>query len=1186
MRKVLSVLIFGFLASTKVHALTPTLTPTQAPTPVTDELVYDGDNASQWVPNSNSSMTTQNVGNHTSAGTYCGDFQNNFLLPAIVHLDGPSHNASDFDYLEFWVYPTTADLELTLTFTDKTGTGQFSTGYWLPAFNGAWQLGQWNHVILPFSTLALSAPFDNISIEGTTEIASSFAIDDVWLRKGSVPGWVTTPTPVPTSAPGSGCGNALNAVVLAGNPRVELYGNLDACTPANPLAYYGSSGSPSGFVPDRSVDFSFLDPDGNTRDFRVSFASTTSDPYNPQWYLCLNEITGGAVPNSEYWVEGGPGNILGEWLLQFDAQGRLVDTGNGGAAYDVPMPLTNFPAFHFSLSVGKDFNALPAASGYRIGLTSDACCVLPTATPTDTPYVTATPTATPTRFIPDQLIYDGDNASAWSLDLASDNLTPTTSQNHTVAGTTSGQFSSDYYGSTLAQLTGPLSQFRDYDYLELWVRPAAPELSLKISLQGPDGNFWVRYEPSTHGPWVLGQWNRVILPLGDPSLPADFEHFYLDGNTYGASGFEIDDVWLRRGPIPAGVVTPTPVPTAVVGAACGQPLWFTNHTGPWAVDLFGNLDANTPANPLSAYGPPGSPNGFVPDRSVDFTVTDPFGSVHVIRASFAKSSDDPYQPNWRAIYNDVTGGVLPNASNWVPGGPGNQIGQYDMIFDDGGKLIDNGNGGAGHRCEMFMSGLPGNVFIFEVNVGEDVSAASAAGFATHYRDGLTSDPCGPRATITATVTSTISPTFSPPPTQSLTKTPSLTATITRTMSTTPSATETVMATFAVTFTTTPTLIAATSGIFTCPVYGLTGPGINGPRSGVTQYLSVTLTASGDLQALGFYAGGFSSGSQRGIRMALYQSTYPWLLLGETAVQTAVFGWNRLALPLYGLSPGNYWVAVQTEADVMSGLVTGGGTARTAATSWGPFGVNNMAGPSTVYAPIVVMEVCAGPAGTGTPTATPTFTITAGSTTASPSKTISPTPTVTATSTGCACTTTYTRTVTPTSTVTRTSSPSLTPSLSPTSTASPTFTDTGSPTRVFSATATPTACGLCGTPTETMTMTPQVTDTVVVPLYVPTVVSSSSSSVSVVPSNNPAAPSPSNPLALFYPLAVGASVPNAKLLVFSTAGSLIASLPCQVCNGPSLTFSWDGSGVASGLYYVAVELGDGVVRGQFPLMVLP
>jgi hypothetical protein len=120
----------------------------------------------------------------------------------------------------------------------------------------------------------------------------------------------------------------------------------------------------------------------------------------------------------------------------------------------------------------------------------------------------------------------------------------------------------------------------------------------------------------------------------------------------------------------------------------------------------------------------------------------------------------------------------------------------------------------------------------------------------------------------------------------------------------------------------------------------------------------------------------------------------------------------------------------------------------------------------------------------------------------------------------------------------------------------------------------------------MTMTPQVTDTVAVPPFVPTMVSSSSSTVSVVPAANPAAPSPSNPLTLFYPLSLGTNAPNPRLLIFSTSGTLIAALPCVICGPPTLTFSWDGSGVASGLYYAAVDLGDGVVRGQFPLMVLP
>jgi hypothetical protein len=67
---------------------------------------------------------------------------------------------------------------------------------------------------------------------------------------------------------------------------------------------------------------------------------------------------------------------------------------------------------------------------------------------------------------------------------------------------------------------------------------------------------------------------------------------------------------------------------------------------------------------------------------------------------------------------------------------------------------------------------------------------------------------------------------------------------------------------------------------------------------------------------------------------------------------------------------------------------------------------------------------------------------------------------------------------------------------------------------------------------------------------------------------------------------GTNAPNPRLLIFSTSGTLIAALPCVICGPPTLTFSWDGSGVASGLYYAAVDLGDGVVRGQFPLMVLP
>lgn len=664
-----------------------------------------------------------------------------------------------------------------------------------------------------------------------------------------------------------------------------------------------------------------------------------------------------------------------------------------------------------------------------------------------TPTATASSMPVPTPGV-DELVYDGEQATLWTPDQPLD----TTGEDHTPAGAQSLGFSNGIAAPNRIQFSGPLRQRADFDSLDFWVFATSPYLTLNISLNGDIYNSYY-YEPLAYGGWQVGAWNHVVIPLAemDAIYSGPFSTIDIQSNDVGLPAFYIDDIHLVKGAIPTWVTTATPVPTSVPGAACGQPLSAVVLPGRPRVFLYGNLDACTPANALCDYGPLGAPNGYVPDRSVDFVITDSAGNTHALRASFAKTSIDDYYTTWHLDLNEVSNGATPNGDDWTEGGPGNLVDVWDLSFDPQGRLVDAGNGGPAYDEALPLASDP--AFHFSLKAGDDMAALPAnAG----YRVGLTADAC----CVLPTMTPTDSPVETLTPSFSMTATPT-SAVGSTTASPSPSRTVTVA------YDETPT--STLSGT----------PG--------------TATAS----------------------------------MTRTATPTATPG-SSTASPTFSVTPS-----------------------------------------------ITV---------TMTPSPTKTDVCASGCT-------ATVTSSATATGTACTCTVTDTPTISPTRTVTATSDPSLTPSISPTatpgsSTASPTLTDTGSPTVFLTATSTATACIACGSPTETMTMTPVVTDTAVVPAMVPTMASSASSSVSVVPAANPAAPSPSSPLAFYYPIGAGNQTPNAKLLIFSTAGALVTAQACQICDGPTLTFSWDGSGAASGLYYAAVDLGDGIVRGQFPLMVLP
>jgi flagellar hook protein FlgE len=175
------------------------------------------------------------------------------------------------------------------------------------------------------------------------------------------------------------------------------------------------------------------------------------------------------------------------------------------------------------------------------------------------------------------------------------------------------------------------------------------------------------------------------------------------------------------------------------------------------VILAGNLDSSTPQNAAAValptlYEPIGTPsNGFIPDATQTFTVYDSLGNAHVMEMSWAQMANTTAGANpplWNWSLNEITGGVAPNGSPWVSGGPGNQIATgAGVAFNADGSLATLGAAAGGNVTipgTTYDVNLPLNNgavgvgpvdFNFSINIGTPNVAATTLGL----RDGMTGD---------------------------------------------------------------------------------------------------------------------------------------------------------------------------------------------------------------------------------------------------------------------------------------------------------------------------------------------------------------------------------------------------------------------------------------------------------------
>jgi flagellar hook protein FlgE len=159
---------------------------------------------------------------------------------------------------------------------------------------------------------------------------------------------------------------------------VILKGNLDNRTPLNPAG--GTGYAFAGFIPDATTTFTVYDTLGTAYTLLASFEQTNATPGFPaSWTMHLNDITGGAVPNTVAWVDGGPGNMLPDSLpITFNADGSLAVNGSAAAGLNITVnmaPKSNGSApMQFTINLGTDTAGNPGGTpplGLRDGLTGD-----------------------------------------------------------------------------------------------------------------------------------------------------------------------------------------------------------------------------------------------------------------------------------------------------------------------------------------------------------------------------------------------------------------------------------------------------------------------------------------------------------------------------------------------------------------------------------------------------------------------------------------------------------------------------------------------------------------------------------------------------------------------------------------------------------------------------------------------
>ncbi len=173
----------------------------------------------------------------------------------------------------------------------------------------------------------------------------------------------------------------------------------------------------------------------------------------------------------------------------------------------------------------------------------------------------------------------------------------------------------------------------------------------------------------------------------------------------------------------------------------------TNQASPAIKDegviIKGNLDSNTPQNPIAGYGPAGAPNGFTPDATTTFTVYDSLGTAHVMLMAFWQTAATPGAPaSWDWSIHEITGNVTPNSTAWNAANLnlGNQVAVgAGITFNPDGSLANNSAAVAGTNLAIGPIALVNGAntpFTFSVNLGQDNNAAPGG---IGLRDGLTGD---------------------------------------------------------------------------------------------------------------------------------------------------------------------------------------------------------------------------------------------------------------------------------------------------------------------------------------------------------------------------------------------------------------------------------------------------------------
>ena len=596
---------------------------------------------------------------------------------------------------------------------------------------------------------------------------------------------------------------------------------------------------------------------------------------------------------------------------------------------------------------------------------------------------------------------------------------------------------------------------------------------------------------------------------------------------------------------------------------CSSVLTASVSPGPTpVVHVIGNLNAATPQNPSGGMGY--ADPAFVPDASVDFSVADSLGTVHQLRIAFEQTSLVPAAPNaWSYYVVDVTGGQTPNGSAWSASGPGNLVATGASIyFNTSGGLQSNSNAGADIVLSIPLVNGATTPFNILLNLGTDATADPAhVGLA----DGLNGRWCTGGT-----------PTYTPTPV--------------------PVATSCAQGPYATAINL--STVALLGNLNACtplnPQFGQSGIRADAAVDfrvfdslGAPYDLRLSLeqgadTANGD-QAEWYYHLNDVSGGQVPNEQAwvsggagnLIGFGGPILFNADGSLQDNSNGGSDLVFGIPTTNGADYpfyfYLSLGTD-DARAGA----------------------SGPAHGLRDGLTGDSCCVPTATPTPTVTATITPTfvAGCMT-TPQAPGCLCPAVYIPVCGCdyhtygnsceawcagvtivangACGSTATPTQTPTSTGSLTASDT------------PTRTDTstpGGPTATATPTDTPGGPAATATSTPTLTFTSTALPATSVPSSTPLPVPPSSA---VLPAANPSAPDAAHPLILYYGIGT-ASYPAPQLFIVSVSGATIAVLPCVVCTGPTLSFSWDGSGVANGLYYAAVDLGGGKLTGHVPLMV--